>query len=112
MAVATIKSSNLGLKPSVTAPEEITLHGSLTGSSNEVVVLNHIGRVLKQDAYVCHITNGKYGEGVYDMPGFPFISVSLWEIQVKTIGEINFIMVCNAEAHKDPAKYTVRPNWL
>lgn len=112
MAETTIKSGNLKLKASVTAPEELTLHGSLTGARNEIVVLNHIGRVVKQDAYVCHITNGKYGEGVYDMPGFPFISISLWEIQVKTIDGVNFIMVCNAEAHKDPAKYTVRPNWL
>ena len=72
----------------------------------------NVHETMKQDAYVCHITNGKYGEGVYDMPGFPFISISLWEIQVKTIDEVNFIMVCNAEANKDPERYTVRPNWL
>ena len=112
MAVNAFKTDILRGKTSVTIPEEMTLHGALKGENGEIIVLVHIGRMFTPDAYVCHITNGRYGEGVYDMPGFPFISISFWEHQAHLIEGNYYIMVCRSEAHKDPAKYKVRPNWL
>ena len=112
MAVRPFETDILRGRTSVTIPEEMTLHGTLSGNDKEVVVLVHIGREFTSDAHVCHITNGRYGEGVYDMPGFPFISISLWEHQAHLIQGNYYIMVCRAEAHKDPASYKVRPNWL
>ena len=105
----TLKGSILGNRSSLAVPAEITVHGQVS-SEKDIIVLTHIGRAINSDAYVCHISNGKYGEGIYDHKDFPYISVSGWELQVKHIDGKKYIMVCMAEAHRNP-NYTVRPNW-
>ena len=112
MAMTTFGTDFLSGRTSITIPEEMTLHGTVKAADKEVIVLTHIGRKFLKDAYVCHVTHGKYGEGIYDMPNYPFISISLWEHQARLINGNYYIMVCHAEAGKDPKNYTVRPNWL
>ena len=91
-----IPVSILNLPKDVEAPYQITVHGECTGAQNEVIVIRQIGREVLPDAYVCHITDGTNGTGIYDMPKFKCIRVKGYHIQVR--GEYHFTMACIAES--------------
>ena len=50
-----------------------------------------------EDAYVCHVTEGPHGRGIYDMPDFQFIREGS-AASIKRRGDINFTMACISEA--------------
>ena len=112
--MTTILTDTLNLPKDVQAPQTIQIHGKLTGAYNEVVVIEQLRREIFEDAYVCHITDGSCGRGIYDMPNFHFIketSISL----IKRIGDTNYTMACKAEALNYRIGHSTgfgRTNWL
>ena len=97
MFTTTISEKTLRLPKDVVRPFEIRIHGRVTGAYNEVVVLKQLRREIFEDAYVCHVTEGPHGRGIYDMPGFQFIREGS-AISINRRGDINFTMACVAEA--------------
>ena len=114
MIITTIPSTKLHLPSDVEVPEEIRIHGRLYGDYNEVVVIKQLRRKIFGDAYVCHITQGPHGRGIYDMPSFHFIKDGN-AVALKRIGDVNYTMVCLAEAvnfkKSEPNGFS-RTNWL
>ena len=92
-----ISAKTLRLPKDVVEPFEIRIHGKLTGAYNEVVVVKQLRRKIFEDAYVCHVTEGPHGRGIYDMPEFQFIREGT-AASIKRIGDINFTMACISEA--------------
>ena len=97
MFTTTISEKTLRLPKDVVRPFEIRIHGKLTGAYNEVVVLMQLRREIFEDAYVCHVTEGPHGRGIYDMPNFHFIQAKA-ATAFNRRGDINFTMACIAEA--------------
>ena len=97
MITTTISAKTLRLPKDVVAPYEIHIHGKLTGVYNEVVVVKQLRREIFEDAYVCHVTEGPHGRGIYDMPNFHFIKAKA-STSFNRRGDINFTMACIAEA--------------
>jgi len=97
MYTTTISEKTLRLPEDVVRPLEICIHGKITGAYNEVVVLKHLRREIFGDAYVCHVTDGPHGRGIYDMPDFQFIREGS-AASINRRGDINFTMACIAEA--------------
>jgi len=97
MFTTIIPAKNLCLPKDVETPFEIRIHGKITGVYNEVVVVKQLRREIFEDAYVCHVTEGPLGRGIYDMPNFHFIKAGS-AASFKRRGDINFTMACIAEA--------------
>lgn len=91
----TISTATLNLPSRVVAPEEIQVIGTLTGASNEIIVLKQLCTEVFGEAHVCHLTEGQYGYGIYDMPKFEFIKMHANSIV--TIGTTKYTMACIAE---------------
>lgn len=106
MSTLVFSTNPLHLPEDVSCPRTINVHGQLTGNSNEVIVLKQLRRAVFEDAYVCHITDGKYGKGIYDMPSFEFIESD--SKSIISICHFNFTMACTAEAKNGVG----RMNWL
>ena len=106
MSTIVFSTNPLHLPEDVTRPMTINVHGNLTGKSNEIIVLKQLERAVFEDAYVCHITDGKYGKGIYDMPNFDFIESD--SNAIMSICHFQFTMACTAES-KDGVG---RMNWL
>ena len=92
-----ISAKTLRLPKDVVEPFEIRIHGKLTGAYNDVVVVKQLRRKIFEDAYVCHVTEGPHGRGIYDMSEFQFIREGT-AASIKRIGDINFTMACISEA--------------
>lgn len=98
----------------------IPLHGELEDGKN-IIVITRLGRQLFE-AHVCTLSYGKAslgieGKGEYlletpyidDIPGYPtMIMGDLINISVKTIGGVQYTMVCKDDVDKEYC----RPNWL
>ena len=97
MFTTTISAKTLRLPKDVMGPFEICIHGKLTGAYNEVVVVKQLRREIFEDAYVCHVTEGPHGKGIYDMPNFQFIREGS-AASINRRGDINFTMACISEA--------------
>lgn len=97
MFSTTISANTLRLPKDVIGPFEICIHGKLTGAYNEVVVVKQLRREIFEDAYVCHVTEGPLGKGIYDMPDFQFIKEGT-AASIKRRGDINFTMACISES--------------
>ena len=106
MSTLVFSTNPLHLPKDVSCPKHINVQGNLEGKSNEIIVLKQLRRAVFEDAYVCHITDGKYGKGIYDMPNFDFIESDSKAIM--SICHFQFTMACTAEA-KDGVG---RMNWL
>ena len=109
-----IPTSILNLKD-VELPCYITVNGEYTGASDEIIVIRQIRREILSDAYVCHITNGSNGTGIYDMPNFKFIKLGY--NPVHELGGYRFTMACIAESDKNLTIPSYRrgiglTNWL
>ena len=100
-----IPTNILNLSKDVEAPVYLTVHGNYTGASDEIIVIRQIRREIFTDAYVCHITDGNMGTGIYDMPNFKFIKLGYDPIH--KLGEYRFTMACIAESEKN----LTRPSW-
>ena len=100
-----IPTSILKLSKDVEAPIYLTVHGEYTGASDEIIVIRQIRREILADAYVCHITSGSNGTGIYDMPNFKFIKLGYNPIH--RFGEYCFTMACIAESEKNHSL----PSW-
>ena len=97
MTITTFDTKKLRLPRDVNKPDELLIHGELTGASNEVVVIMQLGRTIFEQAYVCHKIWDKRGDaGIYDLPGFKFLEPT--PLTQKCIDGINFTMACKAEA--------------
>jgi len=94
-----IPTSILGLSKDVEAPLYLTVHGEYTGANGEIIVIRQLRREIFTDAYVCHITDGSKGTGIYDMPNFQFIKLGYDPIH--QFGEYRFTMACIAESIKN-----------
>ena len=97
MFTTTISAKTLRLPKDVVRPFEIRIHGRITGAYNEVVVIKQLRREIFEDAYVCHVTEGPHGRGIYDMPEFQFIREGS-AASINRRGDINFTMACISEA--------------
>ena len=109
-----ISTKELNLPKDVEAPFEIRIHGKIQGDYNEVVVVKQLRRAIFEDAYVCHVTEGPLGKGIYDMPNFHFIKEGS-AASFRRRGDINFTMACIAEAINWMKKETSGfglTNWL
>jgi len=94
-----IPTSILRLSKDVEAPLNLTVHGEYTGANDEIIVIRQIKREILADAYVCHITYGSEGTGIYDMPNFKFIKLGYKPIH--EFGGYRFTMACVAESEKN-----------
>lgn len=107
MTITTFDTKKLKLPRDVNRPDEILIHGELTGANNEVVVIMQLERSIFEQAYVCHKTLDECGaEGIYDLPGFKFLEPT--PFTQKRIDGINFTMACKAES----GWHRSRSNWL
>lgn len=91
-----ITTNILNLPKDVDAPSKIAVHGEYTGAQDEVIVICQIRREILPNAYVCHVTDGTNGIGIYDMPKFKYIRVRGYHIQER--GVYRFTMACIAES--------------
>lgn len=103
--ITTMASKELRLPQNVSMPVEISINGKLTGDKDEVVVIRQHLRQIFKEAYVCHITNGPLGLGIYDMPNSCFIKAD--GLYLRGIGDFMCTMVCETEI---PGH--LRMNWL
>lgn len=91
-----LPASILNLPQDVEVPSFITVHGEYSGASDEIIVVRQIRREVLTDAYVCHVTSGPEGTGIYDMPNFWYIKLGYNPIHV--CKGFRFTMACIAES--------------
>lgn len=106
----TISTATLKLPSRVIAPEEIQVIGNITGANNEIIVLKQLRNEVFSEAYVCHLTLGQYGYGIYDMPEFRFIKVSA--LSALTFNNVKYTMACTAENIHSNFEGFGLANWL
>ena len=113
MATRIFPTKRLELPIDVKKFSETIIHGNINGNANEIVVLKQLGREVFEDAFVCHITEGTWGIGIYDMQGFHFIKIG--NKSIKEVDSLKFTMVSITEAIM-PRSYmptrAAKSNWL